>query len=198
MSHTEKNFVLNPKTTALVLIDLQQDIVSIPTKPLTANQVIDNANRLIQAFHQKKEVVVFVRAATASDGKDILHPKIDKPLITGSKPPKESTDIAPELDQQKDDLLITKHQWGAFYGTDLDLQFRRRGKTNLVLGGIATNFGVESTAREAYDLGYQIIFAADAMSSLTTKDHNFAINRIFPRIGLVRNTTEIITALHTK
>jgi nicotinamidase-related amidase len=83
--------------------------------------------------------------------------------------------------------VITKHQWGAFYGTELDLEFRRRG--------IATNIGIESTARFAYEYGYNQIFAEDAMSAMSVEEHRFTVTKIFPRIGLVRKTKEILADL---
>jgi len=78
--------------------------------------------------------------------------------------------------------VITKRQWGAFYGTDLDLQLRRRGLTAIVLCGIAPSRR-ESTARDAYERGYQQVFVRDAMAGLNAESHANAIERIFPRIG---------------
>jgi nicotinamidase-related amidase len=91
--------------------------------------------------------------------------------------------------------VITKHQWGAFHGTELDLQLRRRDMATIVLCGIATNIGVESTARFAYEYGYNQIFAEDAMSALSLEEHTFTVAKIFPRIGLVRKTKEILADL---
>jgi nicotinamidase-related amidase len=91
--------------------------------------------------------------------------------------------------------LITKHQWGAFYGTELDLEFRRRGIATMVLCGIATNIGVESTARFAYEYGYNQIFAEDAMTALSAEEHVGTVTKIFPRIGLVRKTADILADL---
>ena len=96
---------------------------------------------------------------------------------------------------RENDVLILKRHWGAFYGTELDLQLRRRHIETIVIGGIATNFGVESTARSAYELGYHLIFAEDAMASFNQTNHNFATENIFPRLGRVRSTVEIVRAL---
>jgi nicotinamidase-related amidase len=123
-----------------------------------------------------------------------LHPPTDQPPRITSLPPGWS-DLIPELDRQPGDLVIMKRQWGAFYGTDFDLQLRRRGLTSIVLCGIATEAGVESTARDAYERGYEIVFAADAMSGLYAESHANAVERIFPRIGRVRSTEQIIAAL---
>jgi nicotinamidase-related amidase len=104
-------------------------------------------------------------------------------------------ELAPEIGPQPGDLIITKRQWGAFYGTELDLQLRRREVRTIVLGGIATNFGVESTARDAYERGYAQIFVEDAMASMTVEAHEFVVKNIFPRIGQVRSTDEVLSAL---
>jgi nicotinamidase-related amidase len=104
-------------------------------------------------------------------------------------------EFIPELDRQPGDITIFKRQWGAFYGTDLDLQLRRRNLTAIVLCGIATEIGVESTARDAFERGYELIFASDAMTGTTPEGHANSIERIFPRIGRLRTTTQIISAL---
>jgi nicotinamidase-related amidase len=103
--------------------------------------------------------------------------------------------LAPELRPDEQTLVITKHQWGAFYGTELDLQLRRRGLKTIVLGGIATNMGVESTARNAFELGYEQIFVEDAMTSRSAEMHNFAVASIFPLLGRVRSTADVLAAL---
>ena len=90
---------------------------------------------------------------------------------------------------------MTKHQWGAFYGTDLDLQLRRRGIATILLCGIATCIGVESTARDAYERGYRQVLVEDAMASFTAAGHQHTVTQIFPRIGRVRSTCEVLAAL---
>jgi nicotinamidase-related amidase len=101
----------------------------------------------------------------------------------------------PEIAPTSTDIVITKKQWGAFYGTHLELQLRRRGMDTIVLCGVATDYGVESTARFAYEYGFQQIFAEDAMTSRSEEQHNAAVNFIFKRIGRVRKTDEILKAL---
>jgi nicotinamidase-related amidase len=103
--------------------------------------------------------------------------------------------LIPELDRQPGDIVILKRQWGAFYGTDLDLQLRRRGLTTIILCGIATEFGVESTARDAYERGFELIFAEDAMTGSSAESHANSVERIFPRMGRVRSTKQTIAAL---
>ena len=115
-------------------------------------------------------------------------------LVSGPLPP-DWSELVPELEQSPSDVIVLKRQWGAFYGTQLDLQLRRRGVKTIVIGGIATNFGVESTARDAWERNYQLVFAEDAMSGISAEAHQFAIATIFPRLGIVRSTDEILGAL---
>jgi nicotinamidase-related amidase len=181
--------------TALILIDLQKGITSMPAEPLPAHKVIENANRLVQSFHTKDVQVIFVRVAYSPDGKNRLRTDVDEPMVRSSAFPADWSEIVEELERKKGDLVITKHQWGAFYGTGLDMELRRRRLNTIVLGGISTNYGVESTARDAYERGYRLIFAVDAMASRSASDHEFAVNRIFRRIGLVRTSDEIIKSM---
>jgi nicotinamidase-related amidase len=183
------------KTTALVLIDLQQGIVGRPGAPRTGGDVVHNAVRLAAKFRERGATVALVRVSFAADRKDAVNAQVDAPFqMSGPLPPNWS-EIAPEVGPREGDLVITKRQWGAFYGTDLDLHLRRRGVRTIVLGGIATNFGVESTARDAFERAYQLIFAEDAMTSLTAEGHAFVIQNIFPRLGLVRSTDAVLEAL---
>jgi nicotinamidase-related amidase len=138
--------------------------------------------------------VVLVRVGWAPDFSDALKQPVDQ-----APPVKELSEdwweFPEELAVADSDILIIKRQWGAFYGTELDLQLRRRGITQIVLGGISTNIGVESTARTGWELGYALILAEDAMSAASAENHRFAVEKIFPRLGRVRSTEEILTAL---
>ena len=140
--------------------------------------------------------VFLVRVTPSADMKDRLKPIIDPSAQTfsaGNSP--DWAEIIPELGPEPGDFVITKRQWGAFYGTDLDLQLRRRNIDTIVLCGIATNFGVESTARFAYEYGYQQIFAEDAMSGRSKEEHDNTIKNIFPRMGRIRKTENILAEL---
>ena len=187
-------FSLDPQTTALLLIDLQRGIVARDTQPYTTAQVVEQAARLAKRFRDAGALVVLVHVAFAPDLSDRLNPPADSP--TPATPlPKEWSDIVPQLGSDPRDVLITKHNWGAFYGTELDLQLRRRHIRTLVLGGIATNMGVESTARDAYERGYEQVFVEDACATFTEEMHTFTFKNIFPRIGRVRLTEDVLAAL---
>ena len=141
--------------------------------------------------------MVLVNVAFAADKRDLLTPPVDSPNPPAQLPP-DWSQLVQEIGLRDGDLLVTKHQWGAFYGTELDLQLRRRGVRTIVLCGIATNFGVESTARDGWERGYEIVFAEDAMTGLTAEAHQFAIATIFPRLGRVRSTEQILISLTKK
>ncbi len=179
--------------TALVLIDLQRGIVPLPLAPRSGADVVQNGVRLAERFREEQAPVVLVHVGFSADGRDALQLEVDSPMQRGSMPP-DWSELVPEIGPRPGDLVIGKRQWGAFYGTELDLQLRRRGVKKIVLGGIATNFGVESTARVAHELGYAQVFVEDAMSSISAEAHAFAIRDILPRLGVVRSTEEVLAA----
>ncbi len=185
---------INIEKTAIIVIDLQKGITTIPTEPYTSKIVIENATKLLKAARKNNMHVFLVHVTPSPDMKDALRPQSESSFQISSYNPLWS-EFVPELDIQPSDFLITKHQWGAFYGTELDLQLRRREITTIILCGIATNFGVESTARFAYEFGFNQIFVSDAMAARSKEEHEFPLKYIFPRLGLIRTTDEVLKAL---
>lgn len=190
-----QNEFINAEKSALVLIDLQNGITAreISPSPYTSEEVIQNASELVNVFSEKGAFIVLVRVSTI-DGKDMVRPKTDL-NVTGMKYPEGWDNLVPEIADTKNAHIVTKRQWGAFYGTDLDLQLRRRGIDTIILGGISTNIGVDTTAREAYQHGYNQIFVEDAMTAVTKEEHEYVCKYIFPRIGKLRTTKEIVSSL---
>jgi nicotinamidase-related amidase len=185
---------LDPSECAVVVIDLQRGITSLPTAPRPADEVIRNAAALAGAQRDGGGLVVLVRVTPSPDGKDALRPAADVRPPQGVRAA-DWAEIVPELGGHTGDLVITKRQWGAFYGTELDLQLRRRGVRTVVLCGISTNLGVESTARDAYERGYEQVFVEDATAARSAEEHEHPMTRTFPRIGRVRSTSEVVAAL---
>jgi nicotinamidase-related amidase len=185
---------LDPRTTALVLVDLQKGIHSYARGPHTAAQVVASGTALARRFRELGAPVVLVRVGWSADFGDALRQPVDQQTPAAALPA-DWMDLPEELNVAPTDILVTKRQWGAFYGTELDLQLRRRGIETIVMGGITTNNGVESTARTAWELGYAQVFAEDAMSAASNEFHRFSVDNILPRLGRVRSTKEILAAL---
>jgi nicotinamidase-related amidase len=187
---------IEPSKTALVGIDLQRGIVARPSGPHASSEVVARAAQMATAMRAAHGTVVLVHVTPSPDGKDSLRPVTDAPgPAGGSSPPPDWSEIVPELRPETTDIVITKRQWGAFYGTELDLQLRRRGIDTIILCGISTNIGVESTARDAFERGYQQIFVEDAMAAHDAGAHRHTVDSIFPRIGRVRSTADVLAAL---
>ncbi len=181
--------------TALVIIDLQKGILGMPTEPRSGAEVLANAVKLLRAFRAKGLPAFLVRVAPSMDGKDHLAPTVDGETKWGSGLPPDWAELAPQLEIAPTDFIITKRQWGAFTGTELELQLRRRGVKTIVLCGISTNVGVESTARFAYELGFDQVLVEDAMAARTAEEHAFPLRTCFPRLGRVRSTQEVLRSL---
>ncbi|MGX4736009.1 isochorismatase family protein [Kitasatospora sp. CB02891] len=183
---------LDPAT-ALVVVDLQQAFLGLPGSPYPVHEVLDRNVRLAGAFRAARLPVVLVRVSFAPDGGDVVPGRTEQPRPALSYPEGWDAPI-PEL-HEPSDLVVTKHNWGAFHGTDLDVQLRRRGVTQIVLTGVATSIGVESTARAAFEHGYHVTLAVDAMTDTDPEAHRGSVQRIFPRLGETGTTEEILDLL---
>jgi nicotinamidase-related amidase len=180
---------LDPKT-ALVVIDLQKGLAAVPAvEPVTG--IATKAAALATAFRERGLPVVLVVAAGGPPGRSEAGRR-------NYQFPPDWTEVLPELGQQPQDHLVTKYAWGAFIGTDLEALLKSQGVTQIVLCGVATSIGVESTAREAYSLGFNVTLASDAMTDLSLEAHANSLERIFPRLGESGSTHEIIALLERR
>jgi len=193
MNPTE--LTLDMSSTALVLIDLQHGIVAMDVHPQPSQQVVARNRQLADAFRAAGAPVVLVTVGTLADGKDALMPPCDAGHPPAAQRPANWSQVVPEMAEQPGDIRIMKRQWGAFYGTELDLQLRRRGVRTIVLAGISTHVGVESTARDAYERGYAQVFVSDAMASPSAEAHANTLKNVFPRIGRTRTTEQVLRAI---
>lgn len=181
--------VLDPQT-ALIVIDLQKGIAAIPSvHPLAS--VVKNTSDLTAAFHRHGLPVVLVNVTGGAPG------RTEQPRRDGALPPDWAA-LLPELDRQPQDHLVSKRTWGAFTGTGLEEYLRGEGVTQVVLCGVATSIGVESTARHAYELGFNVTLAVDAMTDMNADAHANSVTRIFPRLGETGATQEIIDLLSAR
>ena len=180
---------LDPKT-ALIVIDLQKAIMAAPTiqPPI---EIAKQAAKLADAFRRHKLPVVLVNAGGQAPGRN------EAPPPPAGAPPRapDWNHIIPEMNQQPSDHLVTKKTWGAFTNTDLNDFLKKEGVTQVVICGIATSIGVESTARFAHELGYNVTLATDAMTDPSAYAHDNSLARVFPRIGESGSTADIIALL---
>jgi nicotinamidase-related amidase len=182
---------LDPRISALVLIDLQKGILGNALTPVMSQELLARGQALAERFRSAKATVVLVNVAFSPDGADVLRQPVDRasPLPAGGLPAGWS-EFPPAL-MQPGDLQITKRQWSAFHGTELDLQLRRRRIRTLVLGGVATQIGVESTARQAYEHGYELLIVKDATTSTDAEGHEMSMKHIMPRLGRIVQSSDI-------
>ncbi len=174
---------------ALVVIDLQKGIVGLPTVHPAA-EVVARTAELARAFRKRGLPVVLVNVAGRAPGRtDVGWPKMTLA--------ENWSELVPELEAQAGDVLLTKQRWGAFVGTRLDEELKARGVTQVVLAGVATSIGVESTARSLYDAGYNVVLALDAMTDRDAEAHRLTVEKIFPRLGEVETTEKLLERLRS-
>ena len=177
---------LDPNT-ALLVIDLQKGIVARQTAPYPAADVVAKAALLLKAFRAHKLPVVLVHVTGGAPGRNEQPPQ--------PAPPADWTEFVPELDRQPGDHIVAKKSWGAFAHTGLEEHLKAQGVTQVVVAGVATAIGVESTARQAYEAGFNVTLAIDAMTDLSAETHENSVTRIFPRIGETGTVADIIGLL---
>jgi nicotinamidase-related amidase len=174
-------------TAALIVIDLQKGITDLPLIHPAA-EIVSRSAELARAFRERDLPVVLVNVSGRAPGRtDAGAPKF-------SFPP-DWTDLVPELDQHPNDYIVTKQRVGAFIGTPLHDLLHQRGVTQVFLTGIATGSGVESTARSAYDYGYNVVFVVDAMTDRDADTHRHSIEKVFPKLGETDTTDKVLKLL---
>ena len=188
---------LDPNT-ALIVIDLQKGIVDLQKEKGNGNfihpigEIIDRTRALIDVFRAQNLPVALVNVAGRAPGRTEQGPRANPSYSEGW------TDLLPQLDRQASDIVVTKRSWGAFATTDLERQLKARGVTQVVVTGVATSVGVEATARQAYEQGFNVTLALDAMTDIREPAHEYSIGNVFPRLGETGSTQEIISLLERR
>jgi nicotinamidase-related amidase len=183
----------DPKTTALISIDLQGLVLGRALAPHSAQQIVDHTAAIAKKLKADGGTTVFVTVGFSADYADAVNQPVDETISfpKGGLPP-EALAAPPEIAALTPDVAIVKRQWSAFYGTDLDLQLRRRSIRTVILTGVATNFGVESTVRDAYAHNYAVIVAEDAVTTFNPEMHAFSCTKVMPRLSRIRSTADIL------
>jgi nicotinamidase-related amidase len=180
---------LDPKT-ALIVVDLQKGIINSTFIHPVAD-IIAQTRALLHAFRQRDLPVVLVNVAGGAPG------RTEQPRRFSTFP-EGFSDLIPELDRQAGDIVVTKRTWGAFASTDLEAQLKAKGATQVVVTGIATGTGVEATARQAYEQGFNVTLALDAMTDIRPEAHTYSLANVFPRLGETGSTQDILDLLATR
>jgi len=177
-------------TSALIVIDLQKGLLGYPTLRPVA-EIIGRARELADAFRRHGLPVVLVNAAGRAPG------RTDQPRAEPAFPPG-WTDIVPELGTHEADLRLTKHAPGAFGDGALAADLRSRGVTQVVVVGVSTSNGVEATARQAFDLGFNVTLPIDAITDVDAASHEHTVTRIYPRIAETGPTADVLALLSSR
>ncbi|MBI1218293.1 MAG: isochorismatase family protein [Rhodobacteraceae bacterium] len=174
--------------TALIVVDLQKGLAGYPfVHPFGA--VVDRTRALLDTFRGLGLPVVLVNVTGRAPGRTEQGPAAGAAFAEGW------ADLLPELDRQPGDIVVTKRTWGAFVGTGLEERLKALGVTQVVVTGVATATGVESTARQAYEAGFNVTLALDAMTDARAEAHDYSLSHVFPRLGETGTSQEIITLL---
>ena len=180
---------LDPKT-ALIVVDLQKGIINSPyIHPV--GSVIERTGALLDAFRQRDLLVALINVAGGAPG------RTEQPRRFSTLP-EGFSDLISELDRQASDIVVTKRTWGSFASTDLEAQLKAKGVTQVVVTGVVTGTGVEATARQAYEQGFNVTLALDAMTDVRPEAHAYSLVSVFPRLGETGSTQDILNLLVTR
>jgi nicotinamidase-related amidase len=178
-------------TTALIIVDLQKGIVGLPLiHPV--DEILRRNRTLADAFRARGLPVVLVNVTGGAPG------RTEQPRLNMNSLPADFADIVDDLDRRAGDIVVTKQTWGAFASTDLGEQLKALGVTQVVVTGVATGTGVESTARQAYEQGFNVTLAIDAMTDRSQEAHDYSVGKVFPRLGETGSTDKIIALLEER
>lgn len=191
---TTSELMIDTKTTALVLVDFQNFSVKLQTAPIGAREALANGVRLAEACREQGMLVVLIRVGHPSNHTPHPNLPIDQ-AFSGFDYPDNPMEICAELGPKGGDIIVDKYNWGAFYQTNLDAQLRRRGITTLIIGGLVTHIGVDTTMRQAQERNYAQILASDAVAAFELSQHEHVLQHVAPRLSKVRKTDEILAAL---
>lgn len=175
-------------TTALIVVDLQKGLAGYSlAHPIDG--VVERSRALADAFRAHGLPVVLVNVTGGAPG------RTEEPRRNPDAMPADFAELIPELGRQPGDILVTKRSWGAFSGTGLEDRLKALGVTQVVVTGVATAAGVEATARQAYELGFNVTLATDAMTDARAEAHDYSVRAVFPRLGETGSAADIIALL---
>jgi len=174
-------------TPALIVVDLQKGTLANPMVH-DVGDIVARSVALIEAFRTRGWPIVLANVDGTAAGRNSYGPG-------GREFPAAWSELVSDLNQQPSDISTTRRAWDSFATTGLHDQLAARGVTQVIIVGVATSFGVESTARSAYDLGYNVVVVTDAITDMRVEAHENSIERIFPALGETGTTDEVLAAI---
>jgi len=209
-NRAKKGTDIDLRKTALLVIDMQKDLVKTEGgyfaplfQAIQSNKVIENIARVIKGARETKVPIWHIATVHRKDGADVV-PTITDFMLQGLVPKEmgevmvEGTpgaDFIDELKPAAEDYVVVKRRSSAFHNTDLDLLLRTRGIDTLILAGVVTNGCVENTARDARQRDYHVLVLSDCCASIMPEAHDYAMNRVFPGMGRVRTSGEMLAVM---
>ena len=195
--------VLQPKTSALLLQDLQNELIkgNRPVVPLSGMALIANCQTLLTKARAVGMPVIYVRVARRPDLKDAPRPPLGTPPGSGGTPSliegSEGAAIVAELAPRPEDVVITKHTTSPFHTTDIGVYLRRFGVSTLLLTGYSTTGVVEGSLRDARDQDYDCVVVRDCCAAATVQEHDLCMDLVFPRMAWVASVEEVLNAIRS-
>lgn len=174
---------------ALIVVDLQRVTIG-NARASSEPDWLARATAVADAFRARGLPVVSATSVGTPQGRTTY-------AASGRDWPGDALPLVPEAAQGTHDIAVARRGLSVFAGTDLADRLRSEGVTTVVLVGIATSFGVESSARQAYDLGFSVVVVSDATADLTADAHAHALTSVFPVIGQVGTAQQVTTAIQT-
>jgi len=187
---------LDPKTTALLVMDYQTAIVENFSDGKDA--LLERTASLIAATRASGAKVLYVvvgfRAGYPEvSPRNMIFSTLKQSGMFGAGAP--GTEIHKDVAPAQGEVVVTKHRVGAFLGTDLEMVLRANGIETIILAGIATSGVVLSTLRHAADADFRIVVAADCCSDRDGEVHRVLLEKVFPRQAQVASAADIARAL---
>lgn len=181
---------------ALIVVDLRNEMSDMPAGP-SIKDIINRSSELAEAFRERGLPVVLVSLSGGAPGRTDARAAMEA-AGKEMKLPAHAGEPADDLHAQLNDIRIVKRRWGAFTGTTLHDDLQRAEVTQVIIVGVATSIGVESTARSAHELGYNVVLVSDVMADIDPDTHNNSIDRVFPRLGEVTTHADVLESLNQR
>jgi nicotinamidase-related amidase len=198
---------IDPKTTAVVLIEYQNDFTSdggglhgAVAEVMDKTNMLDNTAKVADAARAAGATVMHAPITFAAGYNELSnHPYgILKGVVDGNVFVKGTwgAEIVGSLAPQEGDIVVEgKRGLDTFASTNLDFILRNKGITTLVLGGFLTNCCVESTMRSGYENGYQVITLSDCVAATSVEEHDNALSYDFPMFSKPMTSSEFVDEL---